>query len=248
MGKPKSSEIDREAETLVKNLVEFIECTTDESLKAVAANFDFDSERFQELISSSLMMAAGMGGYDRRLLEFQQLIEVLQQKEVLSWLAEADAESTGYNAVLMRITQRLRSSTPEETNYGAAVLAIDLHKILRELKIGRPEALRETDQGDVLVDDFLDDPLLFHRRPELSYAHFILSHYRSPAWIKMLHGPWFAERQLFMTFEGERWQVVMASRLGDIGITRDPIQGRAYQRRVKINLKTMTDWSGSPFK
>lgn len=50
--------------------------------------------------------------------------------------------------------------------------------------------------------------------------------------------------RLFATYEGERVRVTMASRFGDVGISRDPVKAHGYFKRVY--LPELTDLSEAP--
>ena len=50
--------------------------------------------------------------------------------------------------------------------------------------------------------------------------------------------------QLFATFEGERVQIVMACRLGDVGISNDFGLNPGYTRRVPIEV--LSEFSDKP--
>ena len=76
-------------------------------------------------------------------------------------------------------------------------------------------------------DDYIDDPAA----PEC--LRKFLDHARAPA-----HGSGrdVPRPALFATFNGERVRVVMASRLGDVGITSNLTAQHGYDRRVAVNL------------
>jgi hypothetical protein len=74
-------------------------------------------------------------------------------------------------------------------------------------------------------DDYIDD----ETQPECLRA--FLDHARSPA-----HGMDRAEPRpaLFANYNGKRVRVVMASRLGDVGITSNLHAERGYEKRVAV--------------
>lgn len=83
-------------------------------------------------------------------------------------------------------------------------------------------------------DDYIDDP----SAPECLRA--FLSHTRSPA-----HGMHLGEKPpLFATYGGRRYRVVMASRLGDVGITTNLEANHGYEKRVSVC--TLSDLSSTP--
>lgn len=81
-------------------------------------------------------------------------------------------------------------------------------------------------------DDIADDPAT----PECVRA--FLDHARAPAHGALLDAP---RPPLFATHAGRRVQVVMASRLGDVGITQNMRNGANYSRRVMLD--ELTDFS-----
>lgn len=76
-------------------------------------------------------------------------------------------------------------------------------------------------------DDYIDD----ETQPDCLRA--FLDYARSPA-----HGT-FRDRPkpaLFADYKGERWRVVMASRFGDVGITRNLETEYGYDLRVGVEV------------
>ena len=83
-------------------------------------------------------------------------------------------------------------------------------------------------------DDYIDDPAA----PEC--LRKFLDHARSPAHGSTRDDP---RPALFATYQGKRVRVVMASRLGDVGITTDLAAERGYQCRVAV--EDLTDFSAN---
>lgn len=84
-------------------------------------------------------------------------------------------------------------------------------------------------------DDYIDDP----STPEV--VRSFLRHARSPA-----HGAYSAAPlpRLFATYDGKRYRAVMASRLGDVGLTEHLDREIGYQ--IRVNLEHLTDLSDQP--
>lgn len=96
------------------------------------------------------------------------------------------------------------------------------------------------------IDEFLDEVKWIADDPELNYVHFMLTYFRMPG-IDKLRGSKFMSRfKLFVTFEGERWRVTGASRLGDIWLSKHFMQEHGYDRRVDFDLSKLTDWNNRP--
>jgi hypothetical protein len=74
-------------------------------------------------------------------------------------------------------------------------------------------------------DDYIDD----ETQPECLRA--FLDHARSPAHGMMRDGP---RPKLFADYSGKRVRVVMASRFGDVGITRNLTVEHGYDKRVAV--------------
>lgn len=84
-------------------------------------------------------------------------------------------------------------------------------------------------------DDYIED----EAAPEPLRA--FLSHARAPAHGALLPDP---QPALFARHEGQPVRVVMASRLGDLGITRDMKGDGSYTKRVLVS--DLTDFSAIP--
>lgn len=84
-------------------------------------------------------------------------------------------------------------------------------------------------------DEYIDDPTA----PEC--LRKFLDHARSPA-----HGSYREDPRpsLFARHEGQPVRVVMASRLGDVGITHDLTKVHGYSKRVAV--ADLTDFTAEP--
>jgi hypothetical protein len=78
------------------------------------------------------------------------------------------------------------------------------------------------------VDDFIDDP---HTD---NYAAWIFNFFRLPAALKMRFEPFMKGQHLFCTYEGRRYRVTGASRLGDVWLARDFARDVGYDLRVEV--------------
>lgn len=102
---------------------------------------------------------------------------------------------------------------------------------------------------DLHVDAFLDQtPMWFNDKAYLNYVHFVLEHFRKPAVNKLAHDAYMKVFNLFVTYEGKRYKVTGASRLGDIflatRLTRP--NGDGYDMRVSLNFAKLTEWGDRP--
>lgn len=89
------------------------------------------------------------------------------------------------------------------------------------------------------VDEFIDDYGNKER-----YARFFFFLHRLPAVMKSEFQEWIVPFKLFCTYEGARWRVTGASRMGDVWLTKDFKQDTGYQKRVDLNL--CKDWGANP--
>lgn len=89
------------------------------------------------------------------------------------------------------------------------------------------------------VDDFIDD----HKSDP--YAAWMFLHFRLPAFQQARFNKFIENRKLFCTYNGERYRVTGASRLGDVWLTKDfkcPEAG--YD--IRPNVDECFDWGDKP--
>jgi hypothetical protein len=79
------------------------------------------------------------------------------------------------------------------------------------------------------VDDFID-----HGPDTVTYARFALLLMRLPAINQIAFKELIAEYKLFCTFEGNRYRVTGASRMGDIWLHSHPEATVGYEKRVDV--------------
>ena len=88
------------------------------------------------------------------------------------------------------------------------------------------------------VDDFIDGEFTEH-----CYARWMFNHFRLPAVLRADFDQFMERYKLFCTYEGVRYRVTGASRLGDVWLTTDFQQDHGYQKRVDI--EKCSEWSDS---
>lgn len=93
----------------------------------------------------------------------------------------------------------------------------------------------------VHVDDFIDMP---PKDEAGRYAAFCLMLFRLPAVMKWAFVKWTAQYVLFCTYEGQRYRVTGASRMGDVWLAKDHAREDGYDLRV--NVDDCADWSDKP--
>jgi hypothetical protein len=103
-------------------------------------------------------------------------------------------------------------------------------------------------QGDIFVDDWLAQTPMYTDEDEkiLNYVHFMLNHFRHSATWQIAHREFMAPYKLFVTYEGKRWRVTGASRMGDIYLQSKFDKDVAYDKRVALNFNKLTDWGKEP--
>lgn len=88
------------------------------------------------------------------------------------------------------------------------------------------------------VDDFIDthggDP----------YARWMFLHFRLPAVLQIDFRPFIKDHKLFCTYQGKRYRVTGASRLGDVWLAADFKQDTGYDHRV--DLEECSNWGPNP--
>lgn len=94
------------------------------------------------------------------------------------------------------------------------------------------------------AEDTADHFVSYNTDKSLAYAQFFIMLHRLPAMMKMSMSQQINQYKLFCTYEGSRYRVTGASRLGDIWLTADFDQDTGYQHRVL--LSECSEFSDSP--
>jgi hypothetical protein len=80
------------------------------------------------------------------------------------------------------------------------------------------------------VDEFIYDSF-----GKDAYARWVLLYFRLPAHLKGDFYEFMKDNKLFCTYEGRRYRVTGASRLGDIWLTSNPEREMGYELRVDVS-------------
>jgi len=88
------------------------------------------------------------------------------------------------------------------------------------------------------IDDFIED------MGSDAYAAWVFNHFRLPALLRIRFDRFMKEHRLFCTYEGKRWRVTGASRMGDVWLSADFAREVGYERRVDVSL--CSAWGASP--
>lgn len=94
------------------------------------------------------------------------------------------------------------------------------------------------------VDDFVDDYGDADAPWQRAYARWMFLHFRLPALLKHSFAQFIADRRLFCTWQGKRYRVTGASRLGDVWLHSDFSVDTGYEHRVELD--ECSDWSPEP--
>lgn len=104
----------------------------------------------------------------------------------------------------------------------------------------------ETTQEPKHIDDWLDEvePTTGRDNPGEVYARWWLEYARHKATKQMLYSQIMENFRLFCTFEGKRWRVTGASRMGDIWLAENHKRESGYDKRVEVTK--CSGWSNNP--
>ena len=84
------------------------------------------------------------------------------------------------------------------------------------------------------VDEFIEDSFS-NRTKSVKYARWVLMHFRLPATLRSDFSEFMEDKKLFCTFNGSRFKVIGASRLGDVWLTSNLDGGFPYKYRVSVD-------------
>jgi len=87
--------------------------------------------------------------------------------------------------------------------------------------------------GQTHIDDWIDFPT--PETEESKYAAWFFMLHRLPAMLQVNFEPWIKKYKLFCTYNGKRYRVTGASRLGDIWLTSKQHQDTGYEHRVSVD-------------
>lgn len=102
-------------------------------------------------------------------------------------------------------------------------------KLTKDIGEQEPERLKH-------VDEFIDCGSMKRPVPENEdYARWVLNHFRLSALCRSAFDKFMVDHKLFCNFEGEKYRVTGASRMGDVWLTKNFNQDTGYQKRVAID-------------
>jgi hypothetical protein len=97
------------------------------------------------------------------------------------------------------------------------------------------------------VDEFIDHgPRLWEQRfnPQLRYARFFLFYHRLNSVLKSEFQDFIADIELYATWQGERYRVTGASRMGDVWIRKNFKFDHGYDHRVMV--EELSEFNSTP--
>ncbi len=111
------------------------------------------------------------------------------------------------------------------------------------MKITEPLGTVHEDDGRGHIDNFRDfGSKSLEASDEMeTYARWVINHFRLPAVTMNAFWPIMKEHKLFCQYNGKKYRVTGASRMGDLWLAKDPTQDVGYSRRV--DWRKCTDWA-----
>lgn len=104
--------------------------------------------------------------------------------------------------------------------------------------------MKEWGQDMTHVDDWIDEPVWGENTRALRYAKWFLLGKRRPAWMQSAFKEFEGAGKLFCAYEGKRYRVTGASRLGDVWLAADHNREVGYDLRVAVDH--CSDWGDAP--
>lgn len=101
--------------------------------------------------------------------------------------------------------------------------------------------LDEAKKEPTHVDDFIVYGSSGKEVENESYARFMLDHFRRSAMQRWDFDPFYKGKKLFCEYNGEKYRVTGASRLGDVWLAIDFNSDAGYEHRVCVD--ECSNWS-----
>jgi len=95
------------------------------------------------------------------------------------------------------------------------------------------------------VDDFIDGSYADQKTgSKLTYARWVLNHFRLSASLKSDFRQFMKDHKLFCTWKGKRYRCTGASRMGDVWLAENFDREHGYDHRVDV--AECEDWGAQP--
>lgn len=101
--------------------------------------------------------------------------------------------------------------------------------------------MSQAEKEPLHIDDFIDYGLDKKNEPNEVYARWMFSHFRLPAVCKYDFDQFMSQHKLFCVYNGVKYRVTGASRLGDVWLTTNFDQDAGYTERVDV--ESCSEWS-----
>ena len=158
-----------------------------------------------------------------------------------------DEEDIGTTGLLAALRLYADKNSWLHTTAGVPILSDEGDTARHALEAYARATGPDADMDGEHVDDFVQRSAVWtHPAAELgnvSYARWVLMHFRLPATMRMEFRRFYADHLLYCTYEGKRHRCVTASRMGDVGLTED-LDSDKYTKRVAVAKCTW--WSDKP--
>lgn len=102
------------------------------------------------------------------------------------------------------------------------------------MKLTEPLGTEHDDDGRGHIDHFIDfgSEAMDQSDDAETYARWVINHFRLPAVTMNAFWPIMKEHKLFCTYDGAKYRVTGASRLGDLWLAEDFKREVGYDKRV----------------
>lgn len=94
------------------------------------------------------------------------------------------------------------------------------------------------------IDDFIDKPI--RSKPDnrdIRYAQWWFNWKRMPAYMERNFAEFYEHAKLFCIYQGNKYRVTGASRMGDVWLAKD--HGRDHGYDLRVNVDECGNWSES---
>ena len=205
----------------------------------------FTSKTLSAHVRSGLELGDALENFQASLSGIRLSLKAIADSRMRDVLVKADDAQLPNGDRLRAILAQLKVQHPNDSIADRAMAAVYLDHIYKDAMIS-PLGSADDAEGGIHVDDFLGTTYHLIGHDELIYMHYFLNLCRLGHYEFQLYSKAIGQQQLFVTYEGQRWQVVGASRLGDLLLSKDKKYGAQWSNRVWLVLSKFSDWSKTP--
>lgn len=220
------------------------ELLSDEKSNVHYFNF-FSGKELWRHVRSGLELGDALENFEATLSGIRLALKAIAHSSMRDVLIQAEEQQLCGSDRLRAFLAELKKLYIEESFADRSLAAAYLEHIYCDVMVS-PLAMA-SDVGGLDVNEFLNSTYHLIGHDDLVYPHYYLNlcrlgHYEFQLYRRKVIG----NEQLFVTYDGQRWQVVGVSRLGDLLMTKDTKVDAQYTNRVWLNLSKFTDWSKTP--